>query len=169
MHIINAIKKNILTFVMGVAVCFNAHAITFNLTVEDADIVDGKFIKTIEFTVDKGFIANLEGFVVSGVNEDLTEGYSAATVSSSDGGLTTPDLLIETNDTGYVFTQYFESLNITAGTYTLTFTGIPYSVGGSIAGEYILTTTPVPEASNLGMMLFGLCIIGLTVIRKSSV
>lgn len=173
----NSFKKSIIGLMLTAGFIANASATTTSI---EGLVGAGAFEKTYTFSISSGFVGEIFGSFVSKiytVSSSPVGGFDINLVSlnSNTQPLTiasTTDTLIDADDGLYLtsITKTFSKTPLSAGNYTLKISGVGYSDDFNLNGAFsvVQNAAPVPEPTELGMLMLGLGLVGFASRRKTA-
>lgn len=173
----NGFKKSLIGLMLSVAFIANASATTTSI---EGVVGVGSFEKTYSFTISSGFVGEIFGSFVSKIyaaSSVAVAGFDINLVSlnANTQSLTiasTTSTLIDADDDLYLtsITKTFSNTALSAGNYTLKISGISYSDDFNLNGAFsvVQNAAPVPEPTELGMLMLGLGLVGFATRRKAA-
>lgn len=163
--------KTLVALMLSAGLVSNASASTVSV---GSTVAAGAFSKTFSFNVASGYVAGLFGSMTSTVDNILGETYGLdiTGVSLNSTALTlstvsSTDFVIDPDWSATTTSTTFALSGLTAGAYTLTISGVAYS-DAEFGGAFSVSALPVPEPTELGMLLAGLGLVGFASRRKAA-
>lgn len=173
----NGFKKSLIALMLSAGFIANASATTTSI---EGVVGVGAFEKTYSFTISSGFVGEIFGSFVSKiytVTSTPIAGFEINLVSLNSNTLplsttSTTNTLIDADDDLYLtsITQTFSNTALSSGAYTLKISGVGYSDDFNLNGAFSVaqTAAPVPEPTELGMLMLGLGLLAFVSRRKSA-
>lgn len=164
--------KTLVALMLSAGLISNAGAATTSLS----ETVLGNFSKTYTFSVSAGYVGTLLGNINSFFDDVYGEwaGFKVNSVllNSSPLTLVTSSVTDEIDGSDWTSTvaeNSFGANALAAGSYTLTVKGFAYT-SSNLNGSFSVAqnAVPVPEPTELGMLLIGLGLISFASRRKAA-